>query len=208
VDDVYMREDGRIGVLYSPGYGAGWSSWARVSGREAGAAMLYCPPMVRAIVEGRSVDLGAIAEELFPDEYHGGVDGLRVEWVEQGARFLVQEYDGWESVTLLEDEPGLYTAPIIRVTRETFASIELTPEITEGTPTPSPDWSLRGWKVDPATLPTGPGPDLPDLTTTYEAWGPDDEGAAWESADLDEARAYGRQFITHTIIRVTREVIE
>ena len=42
-------------------------------------------------------------EKTWPEEYSGGVADLHVAWVEEGRRFIVEEYDGAESL-LFEDK--------------------------------------------------------------------------------------------------------
>jgi hypothetical protein len=61
--------DGKVAVLYSPGYGAGWFSWHGIE------ELLY--------------DV---------DGYFGGADDLEIEWVDVGREFRITEYDGSESI--------------------------------------------------------------------------------------------------------------
>jgi hypothetical protein len=35
---------------------------------------------------------------VYPDAYTGGVDTLEVEWLPVGAHFLIEEFDGNESI--------------------------------------------------------------------------------------------------------------
>ena len=62
--------------------------------------MVFCPALVFALEKNE--DLNAVAEDLFPDEYHGGLDDLKICWVDEGERFRISEYDGSESVELLD----------------------------------------------------------------------------------------------------------
>jgi hypothetical protein len=95
--------DGQVAVLVSPGYGAGWSTW----NSNEGEAAVFCPRLVNAVLEGRSPqELAAIAAEVFPEAYLGGVDDLCVEWVNQGDRFIINEYDGSESLDVLGPDYG------------------------------------------------------------------------------------------------------
>lgn len=88
--------DGMVAVLISPGYGAGWSSWGDESLREQ---KLFCPRMVEALEAGVSkAELQKIARKEFPEEYSGGVDQLRVEWVREGEPIRIVEYDGSERI--------------------------------------------------------------------------------------------------------------
>lgn len=94
--------DGKVAVLISPNFGAGWSTW----NSEYGAATVFCPALVNALLENRRADLESIAEKEFPDAYLGGLCDLEVEWVPQGERFTIDEYDGSESLTILGPDYG------------------------------------------------------------------------------------------------------
>jgi hypothetical protein len=88
--------NGRVAVLISPGYGAGWSSWGDDDLREE---MVFCPRLVLALEAGKpKAELHKIASELFPGEYLGGIDQLRVEWVVEGEPIRITEYDGSERI--------------------------------------------------------------------------------------------------------------
>ena len=95
-----MIKDGKVAVLISPGYGAGWYTW-NVS--EVGERGLFCPELVTAILAGaKPHEIANLAEELFPDAYAGGADDLVVEWVPVGAKFRINEYDGFESLEIAD----------------------------------------------------------------------------------------------------------
>lgn len=93
--------DGKVAVLYSPGFGAGWSTWADKEIRER---LLFDPEVVAWVEGGKSGPLPDI-ESKYGDEYvyDGGASELRIRWVPLGARFRIHEYDGSESV-ILDDE--------------------------------------------------------------------------------------------------------
>lgn len=87
--------DGKVAVLYSPGYGAGWYSWAYTDNPQ----MLFDPILVRAVLDGHTGEhLEKLAACHYPDEYAGGAGTLRVYWVKQGNAFEIHEYDGNEHV--------------------------------------------------------------------------------------------------------------
>lgn len=105
-------QDGKVAVLYSPGYsGGGWSSWHS----EDALDMMFCPMIVKLILnnsdeEGRLTKLGGglvkkVAKHIFPDAYLDGVHQLRIRWVPQGSPFRITENDGSEDVELLEETP-------------------------------------------------------------------------------------------------------
>lgn len=91
-----FKKDGKVAVLYSPGFGAGWYTW---NGKEQ---MIFDPDIVEAVLKDE--DPTSIAEEKYPDEYCGGAYKLQVAWVDEGAKFKIDEYDGSESIVLKEDK--------------------------------------------------------------------------------------------------------
>lgn len=102
--------DGKVAVLYSPGYGAGWFSW-----NSEHPDCLFNPELV-ALVEKRNDEnyewvthnIREKAEELYGKDdghfYTGGAGALTIEWVPEGTLFRINEYDGYESVILLNEE--------------------------------------------------------------------------------------------------------
>lgn len=97
MSDRYVK-DGKVAILYSPGYGAGWSTWGR------DPQMVFCPRLAEALDKEVSLEeLEKIAAEEFPNEYYWGLENLRIEWVKPGTRFEISEYDGAESVRIFDD---------------------------------------------------------------------------------------------------------
>lgn len=87
--------DGKVAVLYSPGFGAGWSSWEHTEPER----VMFCPELVEAVERKAPLDeLKAISGRLFPDTYDGGLRDLRVAWLPEGTMFRITEYDGSESI--------------------------------------------------------------------------------------------------------------
>jgi hypothetical protein len=87
-------KDGKVAVLYSPGYGAGWSTW----NSEHASDFAFNADLVSAFLEGGSMALAIAAEKKFPDCYTGGARDVQIEWVPQGTAFRINEYDGNESI--------------------------------------------------------------------------------------------------------------
>lgn len=86
-------KDGKVAILVSPGYGAGWSTWMSTYGERA----MFCPAIVNALLDHIPYeDLEKLAEKEFPDAYLGGLRQLKVEWLPEGERFYIREYDGSE----------------------------------------------------------------------------------------------------------------
>lgn len=95
--------DGKVAVLYSPGYGAGWSTWATGGDIES---MVFDPHMVNLVLSGASKwELESYAETRWSDGYFNGLDSLNVAWIEEGKQFYIREYDGSETVVLLDSLP-------------------------------------------------------------------------------------------------------
>ena len=108
VHDRVIR-NGMVAVLYSPGYGAGWSTW----NTEAGNRCLFCPEIVNLILAGNGAydneELERIVAEQFGESFYLGSQELRIEWLSEGTKFRIHEYDGSESVEPFD--PGtFYTA--------------------------------------------------------------------------------------------------
>lgn len=97
--------DGKVAVLFSPGFGAGWSTWSYTKDNAIKEFMVFD----EALVELVQRNAGLIEVEAFlerkgiTDMYLGGWSGVKIEWLPQGTRFVIQEYDGSESILLADD---------------------------------------------------------------------------------------------------------
>jgi hypothetical protein len=105
--EKYIK-DGKVAVLFSPGFGAGWSTWnsyRESDGQNLGEVLLYSPAIVEMVLaEASPEDIVARCEELYGAVgYFGGADGLQVQWMPVGTKFVVNEYDGSESIRYKED---------------------------------------------------------------------------------------------------------
>lgn len=89
--------DGKVAVLFSPEYGAGWSSWAPDNALEF---MLFDQSLVEAAERKASLEeVTAIVHSMFSNcPYTGGWENIRIEWLPVGTVFGIEEYDGHESV--------------------------------------------------------------------------------------------------------------
>lgn len=94
--------DGKVAVLISPGFGAGWSTW---SGKEESQILLFEPDVVAWVEGGKKGEFPNLKEK-YPggDFYHGGVDELEIVWVPVGTKFRINEYDGSESIVVESDD--------------------------------------------------------------------------------------------------------
>ena len=82
----------QIGILYSPGFGAGWSTW--------GNCEMALDQELAVAIDSKLPyeEILKIAERNWPEQYYGGLDDCVVEWVDEGTLFAVEEYDGSESL--------------------------------------------------------------------------------------------------------------
>lgn len=96
-----IERDGKVAVLYSPGYGAGWSTWAGNADREL---LCFDARLVQLVLDGKHVECFELAEKLCSSYYPGGTHNeLEVTWVPKGVAFEINEYDGSESVHIIGD---------------------------------------------------------------------------------------------------------
>ena len=98
-----LERDGKIAVLYSPSFGAGWSTWNTEAKYQG---LLFDREIVELVLAD---DLGAainLTKKKYPGVYTGGGSNLTVEWVPKGERFTIKEYDGAENVTIISPDYG------------------------------------------------------------------------------------------------------
>lgn len=99
--------NGRVAVLVSPGFGAGWSTWSRDT--DSVEQCLFDPETV-AWVEGGMVDSRPDFKAKFGEDfYDGGASDLVIQWIPVGTQFRIEEYDGSESLWTA-DEYKWFTA--------------------------------------------------------------------------------------------------
>lgn len=97
--------DGKVAVLISEGYGAGWSTWIDDS-----AESVFDPVVVGAVEKGTSYEeILPYLKEKYENGYFGGYGQLVIKWVPVGKRFKIDEYDGFESL-IFEEEFDWITA--------------------------------------------------------------------------------------------------
>ncbi|MEN6413739.1 MAG: hypothetical protein ABFC84_13420 [Veillonellales bacterium] len=93
--------DGKVAILVSPGYGAGWYSW-----NTEHEELLFSPKLVEMVEENRTkeIDEDWIKENLgIENVYCGGAEDLLIFWLPVGTAFCVEEYDGSESLITMSD---------------------------------------------------------------------------------------------------------
>jgi hypothetical protein len=91
--------DGKVAVLVSPGFGAGWYSW------NSHKELLFHPKLIDMVEAGKQKEIDSewVEKELgIPNVYTGGASDLTIEWVPQGTAFKIDEYDGSEHLETME----------------------------------------------------------------------------------------------------------
>ena len=89
---------GKVAVLYSPGFGAGWYTW------NLKHPEIVFDPMIVDLIENGDLDkLQNYVTVRYPDIYAGGLSDLTIKWIPEGTLFRIHEYDGSESVEIKED---------------------------------------------------------------------------------------------------------
>jgi len=115
-------------ILYSPGYGAGWSTW-NAHTKEQIKFLVEYPPLIEYVEnnggylpnrravwfddeEERIKAIPAVQQlekewkERFPDEadlFLSGIKGLAIREIPSDARYFIEEYDGSESIVTEKD---------------------------------------------------------------------------------------------------------
>jgi len=89
-----IEQDGKVAVLVSRGFGAGWWTWNKEY------TTPFEPKVVEMVLKGKQHKITEewCEENLGKDLYCGGASDLEVEWVEKGLKFSINEYDGSESL--------------------------------------------------------------------------------------------------------------
>ena len=89
--------EGKVAVLVSYGYGAGWYSW------NEDKRLLFHPKLVEMVEQGRNNEITDewVLENIGIEMYTGGAGGLDIVWLDEGTAFEIDEYDGAESLKTL-----------------------------------------------------------------------------------------------------------
>lgn len=94
-----LIRDGKVAILVSHGFGAGWYTW------HYDERLLFEPKIVEMLENGADPHkIESYCEKTYGDElYYGGVDGLAVHWLPIGTQFKIDEYDGAETLIVSND---------------------------------------------------------------------------------------------------------
>lgn len=89
--------DGKVGVLVSPGFGAGFLTWG------APIEAIFNPTLIELVENEKYQEAVDYVQETYEGVYSGGVQDLQVVWLPEGTKFIIEEYDGSESLTIYDD---------------------------------------------------------------------------------------------------------
>jgi hypothetical protein len=100
-----LVRDGKVAVLVSAEFGAGWYSWHGIP------ELLFDPHIIKMLeLDWPRDTIINHCEKLYGEEhYYGAIDGLRIVWVDEGTKFRIDEYDGKETL-VTEDQDKWITA--------------------------------------------------------------------------------------------------
>ena len=93
------NDKGEVAVIVSGGYGAGFSTWSDVNPMDKRYAELILNKKFDEAIEL------AKSEDIF----EGGIEDCYIEWIPEGEKFRIDEYDGAESLVILNID-NYYTA--------------------------------------------------------------------------------------------------
>lgn len=99
--ELYLNEAGEVGVLVSPDFGAGWSTWNSEQ-------YAYDKRIVEKFIKSPDLFhevgcmLTSFMESLGYDGYYGGARDLCLVYIPKGIMFRIDEYDGSERIELFD----------------------------------------------------------------------------------------------------------
>lgn len=89
-----LIRDGKVAVLYSGGFGAGWYTW-----NSDYPDCIFNPEIVTAVESKDTDKADLLAKTLYGEDFYtGGACGLGIAWLPIGTPFTIEEYDGRESI--------------------------------------------------------------------------------------------------------------
>jgi len=84
--------DGKVAVLISYGFGSGFHSYG------APDEAIFDPKLIELVESEDYGGANEYVENTYPGVYTGGVGDLAVVWVDEGEDFIINEYDGNETI--------------------------------------------------------------------------------------------------------------
>lgn len=106
--DKYINEEGLVGVIISPEFGAGFHTWNEIPG------LCFDRDIIQMILEDKPIqEISDFVEAKYEHTGYVSTLGLRdveIIWLKPGTQFFIYEYDGFESITPIENNEDLLTA--------------------------------------------------------------------------------------------------
>jgi hypothetical protein len=99
--DRYFNDKGQIAVLYSPGYGAGWSTW----NSEIGQQMCEDKRLVEASLKKLTAkEVYSLCQTIFDYKFICTLGWpCEITWMSPREQYKISEYDGYESIETKEN---------------------------------------------------------------------------------------------------------
>ena len=95
-----LIKDGKVAVVIHTGGGFGWSTMYK----DHAEYLVFDAAIARAVLDGDHAEVWRLVQEAQPNIYGiSSYEGLEVVWVNEGAKFKVLEYDGYESILTVDD---------------------------------------------------------------------------------------------------------
>ena len=106
----WYTKDNQVAILYSPGFGAGWSTWGdRRLAYDKRVVEKWFEIQEKLAAGERFSEMMDEMEEFIDSlpeynaPYMGGLDKVQVEWVNKGDFFYIYDYDGHETLVVESD---------------------------------------------------------------------------------------------------------
>ena len=112
--EKYYNDKGKLGILISPGWGAGWSTWQDNYENEEEGEQRYAIALDKRVIEfwmnhkydkekpetiNETYKMQDFLESIGYDHiYMGGYEQLELVFVPKGQMFCIHEYDGYETI--------------------------------------------------------------------------------------------------------------
>jgi len=101
--EKYISNEGTVAVLYSPGYGAGWSTW---NDDEKIEFLTSDKTLIEMVLrEASTEEVETYLKTVFGDKriFTGGWCQMMVAWLPKNTLYQITEYDGFESLETMDD---------------------------------------------------------------------------------------------------------
>ena len=93
-----LIKEGKVAVLVSSGFGAGWSTW------NGDCIDIVFHKEIAEYIDKNGSITEEVAKDILNDDsiYTGGVSQLEIQWLDVGTAFRVTEYDGNEDLEVID----------------------------------------------------------------------------------------------------------